>query len=340
MATRGAGLEGSGSLGPRPWYERIHEGEAPPRPAVVRVEGERSRHEASREPTPAGRRSAWRILSALIALAGIGAGYLAGTRLDGFNSLVARLDGAEFTATPHFSLERFRAVQPGMTEKELRNLIGNPVERYGGMGGAVAWRYTLPARPGPAPYRFCSVIVDKNTGRVVNTVERGWKEYNIWQDGYAFLSARVGTVRLKKPGRAPLVLSEDDPTPHVLIVSSATTIRGRGGADVLAKQREYNDAGLQAHVVATEESSGLAGAYTGCSRNLKPWIEYYGNGQPYQVLVYERGVLYYAGAAASHLYPGLSNGDEAWLVVRLRAAGAGARRNSEGLRAAAGRVSS
>src|SRR5512139_3613050 len=109
------------------------------------------------------------------------------TRLPSVSVLVVLLLGGcgsrpDYVATPFFSEAAFRNVRPGMTEDEVRNLLGYPASRFGpvdvpGKGPKITWDYTAPASWEP-PLRYHAFSVSLGPDRLVSsllTCEASWE---------------------------------------------------------------------------------------------------------------------------------------------------------------------
>src|SRR5512136_2228454 len=79
----------------------------------------------------------------------------------------------DYVTTPFFSEAAFRTVRPGMTEAEVRALLGYPASRFGPLEDPVkgtknTWQYAVPASWQP-PLRFHDFNVTFGSNRLVSS---------------------------------------------------------------------------------------------------------------------------------------------------------------------------
>lgn len=89
----------------------------------------------------------------------------------------------DYVTTPFFSEAAFRSIHPGMTEDEVRALLGYPASRFGPIEDPVkgtknTWQYAVPAFWEP-PLRFHDFSVTFGSNRLVSSTlacEASWQE--------------------------------------------------------------------------------------------------------------------------------------------------------------------
>lgn len=137
-------------------------------------------------------------------------------------SLAALLASHE-TATPFFSLTAFRSLRPGMTEEQVRDAVGYPLEcentAGAEMGTRIVWSFTVPKGEAKGYFRHCLLTFDGKSRRVIKIHDRDaaftpalvrW-----WTDA---IHAKVGALRLYGPDKRERILSPEDQTPCIVLL--------------------------------------------------------------------------------------------------------------------------
>ena len=87
---------------------------------------------------------------------------------------------SNYRTPPYFSEDAFRKIHPGMTAEEVRNLVGQPLERWEVSSidpktslesKREKWLYSKPERR-HEPYRLLAVVFEKEDEIVVETTDR------------------------------------------------------------------------------------------------------------------------------------------------------------------------
>ena len=134
----------------------------------------------------------------------------------------------DYVATPFFSEAAFREVHAGMSEDEVRALLGYPVSRFGPIEDPVkgtknTWQYTVPASWEP-PLRFHTFDVTFGSNRLVSgtlTCESSWEESDgVRQSIEAVKQWRreIGDMALIRPDESTDVLRASDSGLYVILL--------------------------------------------------------------------------------------------------------------------------
>jgi len=157
------------------------------------------------------------------------------TRLPSVSVLVVLLLGGcssrpDYVATPFFSEAAFRNVRPGMTEDEVRNLLGYPASRFGPYedpvkGTKTDWNYTVPASWEP-PLGFHTFDVTFGSNRLVSgtlTCEGSWEESDgvrQFTEAIQQCQRKVGDLALIRPDGSTNVLRASGSHLYLILLDS------------------------------------------------------------------------------------------------------------------------
>lgn len=138
-----------------------------------------------------------------------------------------------YIAAPFFSEERFARVRPGMTDEQVRDLLGYPLSRFGPVlgSGRVDWMYAFPASVEP-PIRYPNFEVSFSPeGTVLSVAVR-----EAGMEDHASLSDRlhsekncvrdVGDLCLIRPDTTTDVLKATDPGLYVFLLDHDSVDEG------------------------------------------------------------------------------------------------------------------
>jgi hypothetical protein len=127
------------------------------------------------------------------------------------SNYLRELNSPHYSASPSFTLERFRDLRAGISEDQVRDYIGLPLERHLG-GGMLRWYCTQPEHTADERYLFCVAIFDPTTRILQRTKE-------VWVPGPApcpvnlvrleDLQVAVGNLQLLRPDGSRQVLPDD-----------------------------------------------------------------------------------------------------------------------------------
>jgi outer membrane protein assembly factor BamE (lipoprotein component of BamABCDE complex) len=133
--------------------------------------------------------------------------------------------GWNYSANPFFSEENFKKIQPGMTEGQVRDLIGFPLDHSWVVGGKdfIRWDYTTAAAAGDPSWRVFEVSFGKQTRKVVekltcrgSCVPEGADASRVFH--VAGFKKKVGSLRLTRLDGTELVLTDSDNTIYLIWV--------------------------------------------------------------------------------------------------------------------------
>ncbi len=134
----------------------------------------------------------------------------------------------DYTATPFFSEAAFRQVRKGMTQSEVRDLVGCPASRFGPVSDSVTgprtrWEYSVPTSSKP-PMRFKSFSVNFGPdGKVIDSLvcEASWEPSDGAEatiDAIRQSRRKLNDLVLIRPDGSTNILRATDPGLHVILL--------------------------------------------------------------------------------------------------------------------------
>ncbi|MHC4713379.1 MAG: hypothetical protein ACYTAN_08945 [Planctomycetota bacterium] len=134
--------------------------------------------------------------------------------------------GRGYNAPPFFSVEGFNRIKPGMTDAEVRDLIGYPCNRASWVGREteVEWQYSGPLFEGVSRCNQFTVFFSRSTNKVIRT-EYEKRGMSGWAAPLPWLKAHSGPLTLTRPDGANRVLTASDAAP-CLITMDVGAVRG------------------------------------------------------------------------------------------------------------------
>lgn len=162
----------------------------------------------------------WNLLTwavVCVAIAGA-AGVKAAQSTGSLPPRLAMLFVKDYVASPFFTLEAFGKVERGMTEDQVRQLIGYPLERGGFDVKSCIWTYTVPPDRPKGWYRHCTVAFDEKTHRAIRVRDH----FGAYSTGYlrAWVDKvhwKVGEIRLFRSNGDELRLTPSTPKPYIIV---------------------------------------------------------------------------------------------------------------------------
>ncbi len=246
-----------------------------------------------------------------------------------------------YIAAPFFTEEAFSQVTPGMSESEVRDLIGYPFSRFGPSepDRTVLWEYSAPgsAKP-PLLFQHFSVKFGPD-GRVVDKLacEGSWEEHEGVQgtiEAFAKSRRMIGDLNLTSLDGASVRMDVKDPGLYVFLLDTD------GGEDtclINTGPQWFQDAvpALQEQNVITGIRHVYIGARPDLYQNLFNGIsaeisrDYFLKVEPELsltvrdrdslMLLYRAGTLWSVPPADGHPNAELGAADQEWLIRRLGA---------------------
>ncbi len=158
---------------------------------------------------------------------------------------------------PFYTSRGLATVREGMTEGEVRDRVGYPLERWWARGANQTWVYSVPAGRHDT-YLFARVTFDGETGRVISAREDVMRcGPRAVPQGQPGLAAVVGTVVLTRHDGTRR-LAPSDPAPRVFLWAGADTGR-RMTPERVVRALESGGAGPRAECLLVDSRARAAG---------------------------------------------------------------------------------
>ncbi|MCK5000165.1 MAG: hypothetical protein KAS23_11540 [Anaerohalosphaera sp.] len=156
-----------------------------------------------------------------------------------YGAKLRELFNRNFTANPFFSISNFEKIEPGMTETQVRDLIGYPMirrqiahnpnaspEQIAIRKDEIHWDYTEPAFNGADYYQSCRVTLSKNTGTVLRTSlhRSSYANGSTTNPAYALFPLKVGSLEVKTFDNKTLQLTSTDSQISIVIIGGRNSI--------------------------------------------------------------------------------------------------------------------
>lgn len=231
--------------------------------------------------------------------------------------------GRGYNPPPFFNVDGFNSITPGMSDAEVRDLIGYPCNRYSLVGKEqeVKCEYSAPLFDGARHCNQFTVVFSRDTRTVIRT-EYEKKGMPAWMSPPGWIKAHSGPLTLTRADGANLVLSASDSKPYIIRFDTDAQGRtpqeifdyGQKAAETVAAYAE--DGAFEiVHLYVGSQKVAFAAvspqAYTGWSRMLER------GEMDSRLAAYAGGTLYFLPPIFGGIHAEDCREDQAWLVRKL-----------------------